>query len=183
MASGLLIPYVIMSAVFMKASTKALAGTAICIVLATSVLLLSGPNLELLFSTEVPFEEIDPGRGYDYESRANFTIRNATAWENLWLDLYSGHSHIPEVPTVNFTSEMLIAVFQGIRGSSGYGTTITRIIVTNAYYVVYVDEIHPGEGCGVLAVLTYPYHIVKIGDYPLNLPVQFVYNITIYDCE
>ena len=167
----------------MKASTKALAGTAICIVLATSVLLLSGPNLDLLFGTEVPFEEIDPGRGYHYESRANFTIRNATAWENLWSDLYSGHSHIPEVPTVNFTSEMLIAVFQGICGSSGFATTITRIIVTNAYYAVYVDEIHPGEGCPVLAVITYPYHIVKISDYPLNLPVQFVYNITICDCE
>ncbi len=167
----------------MKASTKALAGTAICIVLATSVLLLSGPNLELLFSTEMPFEEIDPGGGYGYESRANFAIGNATAWENLWLDLYSGHSHIPEVPTINFTSEMLIAVFQGSCSSSGYVTTITRIIVTIAYYVVYVDEMHPGEGCVVAAVITYPYHIVKISDYPLNLPVQFVYNITIYDCE
>ncbi len=167
----------------MKASAKVLAGTAICIVLATSILLLSGPNPELLFDIEVPFEVIDPGGGYNYESRANFTIRDTATWESLWLDLYSGHSHIPEVPTVNFTSEMLIAVFQGERGSSGYWTTITRINMTNAFYMVYVDEIHPGDGCGLLAIMTYPYHIVKISDLPLNLPVQFVYNITIHDCE
>ncbi len=167
----------------MKTSTKALAGIAICISLATSLLLLSGPNLALLFGTEVQFEVIDPGYGYDYEARANFTISDAITWENLWSDLYSGHSPIPEVPTVNFTSEMLIAVFQGERGSSGYLTNITRIIMTSTNYVVYVDEIHPGESCITLTVMTYPYQIVKISDLPLNLPVRFVYNIIIHECD
>ena len=166
----------------MKASTKALTGIIVCVVLAASFLLFSGPTLGFLAGTEVPFEVVDPGGGYDYEARANFTIRDAVTWESLWLDLYSGHYPIPEVPTVNFTSEMLIAVFQGERGSGGYSTNITRIIMTNAYYLVYVDEIHPGESCGTTTVMTYPYHIVKISDLPLNLPVQFVYNITIYDC-
>jgi len=173
---------VIAKAAFMKVSTKALASTVICIVLAASFLLLFESNLELLFATEVTFEEVDWNGGYGFGSRANFTIRNATYWESLWLDLYSGHSHIPEVPTVNFTSEMLIAVFQGERSSSGYLTNITRIIMTTTYYLVYVDEIHPGEDCITLTVMTYPYHIVKIGDYPLNLPVRFAYNITIYSC-
>ena len=154
----------------------------ICIVLSTSFLLFSGPTLGFLYSTEVPFEVIDSGGGYNYESRDNFIITNSTFWENLWLFLYSGHSHPPEVPIVNFTSEILIAVFQGERGSSGYSTNITRIVMTIVYYVVYVDEIHPGENCGILTVMTYPYQIVKIGDHPLNLPVQFIYNITDYDC-
>jgi len=131
----------------MKTSSKTLAGIAICIVLATSFLLFSGPILGIFSITEVPFE-----------------------------------THPPEVPSVNFTSEMLIAVFQGERGSSGYLTHITRIIMTNTYYLVYVDEIHPGENCGTLTVMTYPYHIVKINGHPLNLPVLFVYNITIHDC-
>ncbi len=166
----------------MKASSKALAGIVICIVLATSFLLFSGPLLGIPSITDVPFETVDSGGGYNYETRDNYTITDTATWESLWLDLYSGHSHPPEVPIVNFTSEMLIAVFQGVRGSSGYSTNITRIIVTNAYYIVYIDEIHPGENCGILAVMTYPYHIVKISDHPLNLPVQFVYNITDYDC-
>ena len=167
----------------MKASPKSLAGIVICIVLVASFLLFADLTLGLLPSTEVSFETIDPGGGYNYEERDNFAIRDAVTWENLWLDLYSGHIPIPEVPAVNFTSEILIAVFQGERGSSGYLTNITRITMTIAYYKVYVDEIHPGEDCGLLTVMTYPYHIIKISDLPLNLPIRFVYNITVHDCE
>ncbi|MHA2135473.1 MAG: protease complex subunit PrcB family protein [Candidatus Thorarchaeota archaeon] len=167
----------------MKASTKALAGIVVCIVLATSFLLFSEYSLGFLPSTEVFFEVIDPGGGYDYEARDNFAIRDAETWESLWLDLYSGHSPIPEVPVVDFTSEMLIAVFQGERSSGGYSTNITQINMTIAYYIVYVDEIHPGENCVTISVMTYPYCIVKISDLPLNLLIRFVYNITIYDCD
>jgi hypothetical protein len=167
----------------MKASPKALTGIVICIILAASFFLIYESTPGFPPSIEVPFEVIDPGGGYGYEDRDNFAIRDAVTWERLWLDLYSGHSHIPEVPAVNFTSEMLIAVFQGERSSSGYLTNITRITMTSASYKVYVDEKHPGEGCGVLTVMTYPYHIVKISDLPLNLPIRFVYNIIVYDCE
>jgi hypothetical protein len=166
----------------MQASTRAFAAVGVCGVLVISILVFSGVNQGLLFGTDVPFEVVDPGGGYGYEARANFTITNATVWESFWLELYSGHYPIPEVPVVNFTTEMLIAVFQGVRGSSGYWTNITRIIMTDLYYAVYADEVHPGEGCGVLTVLTYPYQIVKTGDHPFNLPVLFFYNIIVSDC-
>ena len=167
----------------MNTSTKALAGVTLCIIIATSFLVLSIQNPYFPQYFEVPFEVVDSGGGYYYATRANFTITNSTFWESLWQFLYSGHSHPPEVPTVNFTSEMLVAVFQGERSSGGYLTNITRIIMTSMYYMVYIDEIHPGESCGTAAVMTYPYHIVKIIGHPLNLPVQFVYNITIHECE
>ncbi len=166
----------------METLSRALVGTAVCAVLAVSFLVLAGPNLGFLSGTEISFEVIDPGGGYNYEQRANFTITNATAWESLWLELYSGHDPIPEVPIVNFTSTMLVAVFQGERESSGYLTNITHIIMTDEYYVVYIDETHPGEGCILLTVMTYPYQIIKISDHPLNLPVQFVYSIIIHEC-
>jgi len=167
----------------MKASIKALAGIVICSVLAASFILLSGPNLGFPSSTRVPFEEIDKDWISGYESRDNLTIRDDETWETLWTEMEFSQSHPADLPKINFTREMIIAVFQGERGSSGYWTNITRIIMTNSSYVVYVDEIHPGESCGGLAVMTYPYHIVKISDLPLNLPVQFVYNIIIHECE
>jgi len=170
-------------AVTMKASPRALTGIVICIVLAASFLILVEPTLGILPSTEVSFETIDPGGGYNYAERTNFAIRDTVTWENLWADLYSGHFPVPEVPTVDFTTEMLIAVFQGERGSSGYLTNITKIMMTMTYYSVYVDEIHPGENCITLTVMTYPYHIVKISELPQNLLVRFVYNITEYNCK
>ncbi|MFW9812893.1 MAG: protease complex subunit PrcB family protein [Candidatus Thorarchaeota archaeon] len=166
----------------MKASPRVLSGFVICVVLVASFLLLVEPSLGIFPSAEVSFETVDPGGGYGYEDRDNFAIRDAQTWEDLWLELYSGHFPVPDVPTVDFSSEMLIAVFQGECSSSGYFTYITRITRTITYYSVYVDEIHPGENCGVLTVMTYPYHIVKISD-PLYLQIRFIYNITDWNCE
>ena len=180
---SVLIQYVIVGVVFMKALTKALTGIVICIFFSASFLIFIEPALGILPSTEVSFTTIDPGYGYNHAERENFAIRDATTWEELWLDLYSGNIPIPEVPFVNFTSEMLIAVFQGERTSGGYSTNITRVTVNTLYYRVYVDEMHPGEDCGTIAVMTYPYCIIKISDIPLNLPIQFVYNITVHHCE
>lgn len=175
--------YVTVRAVTMKASSRALTGIVICIILAASFLIFVEPTLGILPSTEISFETIDPGGGYNYAERANFAIRDTATWENLWADLYSGHHPVPEVLSIDFTTELLIAVFQGERSSSGYLTIITKITMTITHYTVYVDEIHPGEDCITLTVMTYPYHIVKIGNQPLNLLVRFVYNTTVYDCE
>lgn len=166
----------------MNTSSKNTVAIVVAIILTISVIVLSIQDPYFPQISQVSFEVVDPGDGYYYEERANFTITNETFWENLWQFLYSGYSNPPEVPSVNFTSELLIAVFQGIRGSGGYYTNITEIQATTTQYVVFVDEIHPGPGCGVAAVLTYPYQIVKVSHQPLYLPLQFVYNIIETDC-
>ena len=164
-----------------KVPVKLLTGTTICIVLAASFFIFVEPDLGILPSIEVSFERIGHLGGRLY-TRDNFTIRDSLTWETLWLDSYSGHTQVPEVPEVDFSSELLIVVFQGLCSSTGYLTNITRITMTLTYYTVYVDEIHPGEDCVVATVLTSPHDIVKISDLPLNLRIRFIYNITVRDC-
>ena len=164
-----------------KIPVKLLTGTTICIVVAASFFIFIEPNLAILPSTEVSFERIGNLGGKLY-ARNNFAIKDAATWETLWLDSYSGHTQIPEVPDVDFKSEFLIVVFQGTCPSSGYVTNITRITMTLTYYTVYVDEIHPGEDCLVLTVLTSPCDIVKISSPMLHLRVRFIYNISVHDC-
>jgi len=169
----------------MNTSSRSATVFAVIIIIASSVLILSIQNPFFPQITIVPFEVVDPGDAtmqYNYATRANFTIANASHWESLWSLLYSGWSNPPEVPVVNFTSELQIAVFQGLCGSGGYYTNITEIHATTTQYVVFVDEIHPGPGCVVADVLTYPYQIVKVSHQPLYLPLQFVYNIIETDC-
>ncbi|MFW9798819.1 MAG: protease complex subunit PrcB family protein [Candidatus Thorarchaeota archaeon] len=157
-----------------KASVKVIAGSAICIGLVASSLILLGPNLPLLLGVDVPFEEIDKGdKSSGYTLRANLTIRDAAAWECLWLEIHGGGFSIPELPAINFTSETIIAVFRGYCGGGGFWTRITRIISTSTYYMVYVEESLYGD---LTEVITYPYHIVKISDVPVNMQFQFTYN-------
>lgn len=153
----------------MKASAKIIAGVAICIVIIGSFWFLYGSN-----NFGVPFETIDKGEISGYESRDNVTVRDELAWEDLWTEMQSIYSHPDDLPEVNFAKEIVIAVFRGYCGSNGYSITITQIVVTDFSYVVYVQESSQG---GMLTVLTYPYHVVKVSDYPLNLPVQFVFSM------
>lgn len=128
----------------------------------------------ILFATDVPFEEVERSSGMSsgYESRSNLTIRSALAWEDLWLEIHGGDVPVPECPAINFTSEMIIAVFRGYCGSGGFSTTIVRAISTGTYYIVYVEESLHGD---LTEVISYPYHIVKISKAPRNMQFQFVY--------
>ena len=153
----------------MRFSTKILAGIVICIVLAGSILFLARPSL--IFGES--FENIDKGEISGYETRINLTIRDDAVWEAVWNEMQSIQSHPDDLPEVDFTEEIVIAVFRGPCGSNGYYITITRIDVTLTNYMVYVQE--SGQG-GPLAVMTYPYHVVKISGHPLNLPVQFIFS-------
>jgi hypothetical protein len=168
----------------LEISTRALAASAICIALAVSLLVLSGPSLELTTFSEVPFENIEQGVwGHGPVSRIGLAIRDESEWENLWSEIHAGSIPMLELPFVDFTTEMIIVAAQGERSTGGFLTNITRITVTGGFYMVFVDEIHPGPDCGVPMAISHPYHIVKIGGFPPALPVQFIYNVTLFDCS
>ena len=141
------------------------------------------PNQPIQPYSDISFYDIDFGYYCGVTKRLNFTINDHDSWQNLWSDIYSTHYPVPELPEVDFSRELIFAVFQGERISGGFFTNITQIDLVEDGYIVYVDELHPGPNCGVTDALTQPYHIVKISGYPQNLPAQFIYNITTCDCE
>ncbi|MFX1535785.1 MAG: protease complex subunit PrcB family protein [Promethearchaeota archaeon] len=130
----------------------------------------------------ISFETIEQGAYCGITTRVNYTITESEAWEKLWTDFHRGHTPLPELPSIDFTTELIFAVFQGERSTGGYMTNITRISVTETSFKVYIDEVHPGAHCVTTQAITQPYHIVKISNFPQKLPVQFIYNIVVYDC-
>ena len=145
------------------------------------ILIISNPyNIS---GEDVPFEEIHHRFHCDLYARNTYAISDNESWADLWNNMHNRSLSIPKLPIVNFTTDLIIAVFQGKCPTTGYMTTITKIILTMDHYVVYVDEICPGPNCITFQAVTQPYHIVKISGYPLDLPAQFVYNITTYDCD
>ncbi|MFX1255789.1 MAG: protease complex subunit PrcB family protein [Promethearchaeota archaeon] len=131
----------------------------------------------------ISFETIEQGAYCGIITRINYTITNSEAWEKLWTDFNKGRTPLPELPSIDFTTDIVIAVFQGGQSTGGYMTNITKITVTETSYKVYVDEHHPGAHCATTQALSQPYHIVKISNFSQELPVQFVYNTVFDNCD
>lgn len=131
---------------------------------------------------EVLFEDVAHGVWSGVSGSFEYRITDLETWEDLWAEMGYICRHCDPVPIIDFSTSALFVVFQGERSTSGYGTTITRIVLTTTGYTVFVDEFHPGPDCFTLPVCTQPYHIV-VTNSTQNLPIEFVYNVTVVDCD
>jgi len=92
-----------------------------------------------------------------------------------WLNDASVARRIKEV---NFNNSLVVAVFFGRTGSSGYGITIQQLRLTSGRVQVMVNLIEPTPGQNVLAIISYPYHIITIPRSELRVvpgTIWFVY--------
>ena len=84
-----------------------------------------------------------------------------------------------EIP-VNFSNEMLIAVFMGNRNTGGFATEITSVTNLGNSIEVNVTETSPGRRCMTVQALTQPYHIIKTAK--MTKQVIFNYKSEVKDC-
>ncbi len=92
----------------------------------------------------------------------HMVITDPKDWAELWKQVHRGKVPIPEVPTIDFNKNMVLAVFMGQKPTSGYAIQITEISRTNGEVVVKVKEVTPPKGAILLQVLTQPFHIVVV---------------------
>ena len=166
----------------MERSIKIAAGaTIVCSLLVVSLIALQMWDSSTRVLPTLAFEEIEQGLSCGIRARINYVIDDLETWETLWTDLYNISTVVPDLPYVNFTSEVLFAVFLGEFVTGGYVAEITRIAASLNGLTVYVREQHPGAGCLVTMSPTQPYHIVKASVASM-LSVEFVYNLVVHNC-
>lgn len=104
------------------------------------------------------FTTLDQGANGGGQVAAQFTvIDNDTDFAALWNELTTEN-----LPTVDFTTDMVIAAVMGSQSSGGYVIEITAVDETDGVLTVSVTETSPGAGCIVTASITNPYHVVSI---------------------
>ncbi|TSA06081.1 MAG: protease complex subunit PrcB family protein [Deltaproteobacteria bacterium] len=115
-------------------------------------------------------------KGYQsgYTEPAKLVIRTEDEWRKVWEKINSPRFPKPELPEVNFETEIVIAVFMGERQTGGYGIEIKRIVRHVEEIIVEVEEQHLRPDSLVTMALTQPYHIVIIPKF--HLPVRFMSN-------
>ncbi|MFW9976444.1 MAG: protease complex subunit PrcB family protein [Candidatus Thorarchaeota archaeon] len=146
--------------------------------------LIVGSVIVLQFSfapSSIPFEEIEQGYYCGIKNRINYVINDLESWETLWTDMNNISTGVPDLPFVNFTYEVVFAVFIGEFATGGYIAEITHITASGNRLTVHIKEQHPGEGCGVTMAFSQPYHIVK-ASMNSTLSVEFEYSLVIHNC-
>lgn len=108
-------------------------------------------------------------------------IRDDAAWRAMWAVLMQNVSPQPELPTVDFTKEMLVVAALGERGSGGFSIVIDSAISTASGAVVVVHITSPGPQCMNTQVITSPVDVARIPR--VSGTVQFRDRATVDDCR
>lgn len=112
---------------------------------------------------ELSFETVLKGTYNEYNKKSeteNILITSQADW--LLMLQKVGLEFSGVIAPVDFAKDMLIASFQGLRATGGYGIEIIKITETANNLEVYIKDVSPGPGCIVTQALTSPYHIVKL---------------------
>jgi hypothetical protein len=101
-------------------------------------------------------------------------IKDPESWAQLWAEHQSPRGTPSAPPAIDFENQMIVGIFLGDRGSSGYAVEILSILVQDNESIITYKETKPdmSGGMGFLAVMTQPYHLKAIP--PTNTPVRFM---------
>lgn len=98
-----------------------------------------------------------------YSEASNLVINDAATWAQVWTQAFcSSPNPCLPTPVVNFSSTTILAVFSGVKPSSGYRTNVTRVSGMGGGILVDVSSTAPGHNCYEAQIVTYPFHIVSI---------------------
>lgn len=101
---------------------------------------------------------IDKGAHSQITSSREVAVRSAAEWDVLW------RAHQPAGPhaAIDFSKEMIVAVFLGNRPTADYSVTIVSAVEEGSVLRVRYRETPPAPDAMTAQILTYPYQIVAI---------------------
>lgn len=156
-----------------------LAVAAIFIIISCKSSVLNSNQFDELFegeeTTDVATTTLKKGTyGNTDIEKQNVVIRTMDDFERIWRELYSGRDPLPEMPVIDFETEMVVGAFAGQKPHGGYGVEISDVVRTDKLAVKVITT-KPGDDCGVTMAINAPYHLVKIPR--VEAPVTF-YEVT-----
>jgi hypothetical protein len=114
-----------------------------------------------------PLRSIEKGAQSNVDDRLQASARTSAEWTALWKK----HNFDKPAPAVDFSKEMVVAVFMGSRPTAGFAVEIVSAEERGGKMVVAFRETAPASGTVSAQILTAPYHIVAIPK--STAPVEF----------
>ena len=107
-----------------------------------------------------PFSTIEQGSASGVTSPTTLVIRSEEEWQVLWARHAAVRAPTPGPPQIDFSREMVIAVFAGERTTGGFTVEVTAIDVSSGAIRVTYHESDPPPDSFLTQALTQPYHLV-----------------------
>jgi hypothetical protein len=98
------------------------------------------------------------GRTSGIDERREVVVRGVAEWEALWRE----HGGRTSAPDIDFTREMVVAVFSGTRPTGGYSVQILSAAREADAFVIQYAERQPAGDTIVTQVLTAPFHMIRL---------------------
>lgn len=121
----------------------------------------------------VALRTLDKGAYSGVRERLATVIRTEDAWRTLWQWHVAGVEPRRDLPGVDFSREMVVAVFVGEQRTGGALVEVLGATVEGGVLRVRVRETPAPPGGIGLSVLTQPFHLVLLPR--AELPVEFVW--------
>ncbi|MDR3548058.1 MAG: protease complex subunit PrcB family protein [Candidatus Pacebacteria bacterium] len=104
-------------------------------------------------------------------ARTNYRIQNTNDLEALWALVY-GYNDTPAAPTVDFSQDEVIAVFDGSNPTTGYSINVSSITDSQGKRLVLINHDSPDQTCKVKNTATDPFEILVVPKTNLTLAHQ-----------
>ncbi len=89
-------------------------------------------------------------------------IKDKAAWAKLWSDTHKNASNAPALPEVDFTSKMVVGVYQGEQPNGCQYSRITKVAVAGDKLVVNYSDHDNLVAMMCIQAISSPYHVVAV---------------------
>jgi hypothetical protein len=114
--------------------------------------------LAAILQASVPMRPIDKGLNSTMDDTRQAVVRTDAEWSRIWTQHAGGKTK----PAVDFSKDIVLALFMGTRPTAGFSTEITGVREEAGALVVSYKETRPSPDSVAAQILTSPFHIVAV---------------------
>lgn len=131
-------------------------------------------------ATEVSADVVEEMFLSGIPDRRRVIIRDAGEWAALWDELQGNVHPQPDVPAVDFGSDMLLVATMGQRNTGGYAISFANVYDNDGELFATVTEFSPAATCLTTQALSAPAVVIVV---PRDdRPVSFMETTDTFEC-
>ena len=110
----------------------------------------------------LPVTRVIQGFFSDGEAPQRLVVQSQAELTAAWDAMFRTLSEPPQIPTVDFSQEMVIIARAGAKPSGGYCITVDSVVGNSRRMTVTVRSGGPSAGQTILPVVTHPFDVVRV---------------------